>query len=402
MTCRWNNQLVKWSTGLTVVSKDWDQRKKEPKNSDPNHLKIKSKMLQLEKAAQAIYLDYEAQESGIIPQSIFKERLAIATGRKEDTTQADKSLIQFALKFCEGKRVALRQNLDSLIEFAAGKDVQFDDIDHDFIERYTEFLKDKGLAVNTINGKLGSITQFLRAGVQKRLHNNTFRIDRDQKLDAKKKQKPIIALDMDELIRFASLDVSGDLELSRDLFIMGFYSGQRISDFSRITPELIINGELKIYQQKTDSYVEIPINLLDALPLPYTFEYLLKKHNYSAPQIGYTTFLNHIRQLAKMAGITEPVRNIVDKGGERYIPEAKKAVPKYKKVSTHTARKSFATVLYRAGVEIDNLRVFTGHATVEMLMAYIGVGQEERKLNACRDVARKIGSATPIALKKAI
>ena len=65
----------------------------------------------------------------------------------------------------------------------------------------------------------------------------------------------------------------------------------------------------------------------------------------------------HIKEIARMAGIDEEVtinRNI----GGRNVQETHK---KYELVCSHTARRSFATNAYKAGVPTIAIMKITGH-----------------------------------------
>lgn len=50
---------------------------------------------------------------------------------------------------------------------------------------------------------------------------------------------------------------------------------------------------------------------------------------------------------------------------------------KYELVSTHTARRSFATNAYRAGIPSISIMKITGHSTERSFMKYIKISQEE-------------------------
>ena len=46
-------------------------------------------------------------------------------------------------------------------------------------------------------------------------------------------------------------------------------------------------------------------------------------------------------------------------------------------VSTHTARRTGASLLYKSGVPIRVCRFLTGHATDSMFLNYVKIGREE-------------------------
>jgi integrase len=52
-------------------------------------------------------------------------------------------------------------------------------------------------------------------------------------------------------------------------------------------------------------------------------------------------------------------------------------MPKFKFISTHTARRSFATNLYIADIPAISIMKITGHKTERSFMYYIRISQEE-------------------------
>ncbi|MEZ5044428.1 MAG: phage integrase SAM-like domain-containing protein [Saprospiraceae bacterium] len=401
LTVRWNHQQIKWSTDVSIAPDDWNQSTRRPKGKAPNRLGIVQTLNQFEQLVYDTKLEYEKEKGfgEIIPVYEFKKRFGIAIGRIDDTSKQDSSFIKFSRDYSIGKRPEMLQTIQTIETYLDDKDLAFDQIDFNFIESLIEFMKEQGLKISTINLKLGYINQLLNVAGKKKLHSNSFRVGKDQKLSSKLK-KPIIALTIDELIRFANLDVSDSLELAKDLFLIGFYCGQRHSDYSRICPEMIKGEELHLTQVKTGVDIEIPLRLLDALPIPFTFTELLKKHAYTAPCLSYTSFLRHLVTLAEMAGIDELEKEIEDKDGER---KRIGTIEKWKLVTSHTSRKSFCTVLYDQGMELENIAVFSGHKSLDTLQLYIGAAKEKQKKRAIRDAQKCLGyNPTLSAMKKAV
>ena len=59
----------------------------------------------------------------------------------------------------------------------------------------------------------------------------------------------------------------------------------------------------------------------------------------------------------------------------------KRYIPKYKVVSSHTCRRSFATNLYRNGYSLAEIMPMTGHSTESQLREYIGIDGEQNAEN---------------------
>jgi integrase len=182
------------------------------------------------------------------------------------------------------------------------------------------------------------------------------------------------ALSFEELEHLYTLNFGPDtaLELVRDIFLVGCYTGLRISDYGRIKPEHIkeTDGQhlLTISQQKTGSDVVIPL-----LPIALS---ILKKYDFHIPDLPSLTMNNGLKKLGQAAGYNSELRVIQSNGGQ--IKEV--TVPKWKKITSHVARRSFATNFYRAGIPIAIIMKITGHKSEAMFMKYIAIDATENAL----------------------
>lgn len=89
--------------------------------------------------------------------------------------------------------------------------------------------------------------------------------------------------------------------------------------------------------------------------------------------------------------IDEPIMAEVKTNGIIVI----KQVPKYELVTSHTARRSFATNLYRRGIPSTQLMLLTGHKTEDAFLRYIRVSKNRQ---CVLDVAKnkdKLKRCTP-------
>ncbi len=84
----------------------------------------------------------------------------------------------------------------------------------------------------------------------------------------------------------------------------------------------------------------------------------------------------YLKELGKLAGLDEVVQTSITKGGKNIL----KSSPKYQEITTHTARRSFATNAYLAGLDSVTIMKITGHKTETSFMKYIKVTAEENAL----------------------
>ena len=179
-----------------------------------------------------------------------------------------------------------------------------------------------------------------------------------------------IYLTDNELSTLYNLDLSKNKKLDRvrDLFIIGCYTGLRFSDLSQIRPENFIkNGtQLKIKTVKTGETVVIPIH--------WAIKEILNKYNGQIPRSVSNQKMNeYLKDLGGKAELNDKIILNKTQGGER-ISQTKN---KCQLITVHTARRSFATNMFLAGVPTISIMKITGHITERAFMKYIKISQEQ-------------------------
>ena len=142
-------------------------------------------------------------------------------------------------------------------------------------------------------------------------------------------------------------------------FLIGCLTGARHSDYIRFTKDNISHGFLRYTSQKTRTSATLPV----APALPRLIDKLatLPDNN-----MADTTFNRTLRDICLHSGITESMR-IYRRGQES-------SAPKWCYISSHTARRSFASNLYLRGCDILSISMMMGHASVDMTRGYIVCG----------------------------
>jgi len=259
-----------------------------------------------------------------------------------------------------------------LKEFAAkkrGGKLDFENIDLLFYQDFTEYLqKTYKHTPNTIGKYIRNLKVFLKEATEAGV--NTNHLFESKKFAAPTETVEHIYLNDQELDKLYFLDLSTckRLESVRDLFLVSCYTGLRFQDFTTITPENIIDGKtkLKISTQKTGQTVVIPIHWRVA-------EILTRYENNLPRAISNQKMNEYLKELAKLAEITDPVQIVKTKGGKREILNFGKC----ELVTCHTGRRTFATNLYKAGVPAQSIMKLTGHKTEAVFMKYLNIGEDE-------------------------
>ena len=126
---------------------------------------------------------------------------------------------------------------------------------------------------------------------------------------------------------------------------------------------------MTIITQKTGTLVVIPMHP--------KVEAIFRKYGNRPPKAQSNQSTNRVlKRLCRKAGITNFVSVVETEGGIRHEATYEKC----DMVTSHTARRSFATNAYRAGIPSLSIMQITGHSTESSFMRYIRVSKEENAI----------------------
>ena len=254
----------------------------------------------------------------------------------------------------------------------------FESITLDFFYNYVSFLKTlKGrngvsLSHNTKAMDIKNIKVFMAEAIDLNYTKN---------MEFKRKKFSMPEVDVDavylsekEVIDLYSFKFENDrLEQVKDLFVFGCFTGLRFSDYSTVEKENIVNIDgdlfLKIIPNKTADLVIIPCNPV----VLHIFKKYENNHNSLPRALSQQNFNEYIKEACKLAGL-------VEKGHLSTSPK----MELYNCITSHTARRSFATNLYLDGYPIIEIMKITGHKTEKAFLKYIKVSKLDaaKRLNA--------------------
>lgn len=283
--------------------------------------------------------------------------------------------------YAKGSVTSMKQAMRQLQYYQqdTGLTLDFKDIDMLFYQKYTSYLKGKNYSINSIGKCINALKTILQTAQSEGF--NKFEKYRDQRFKAVSVNVDTIYLTEQELKRFTQVRLSGSrrsLETARDIFLIGVYTAQRFSDYSGISRQNIkthtsksANGEeiqfttIELHQKKTGAKVSIPVST----PL----KAILEKYRYNVPKMSHVKINEYIKEIGRLARINDQVEIKQTKGGF----EKKVVFRKYELICTHTARRTGATLMYLAGIDIYDIMKITGHSTPAMLKRYIRADELE-------------------------
>lgn len=261
----------------------------------------------------------------------------------------------------------------------------FEDIDRSFYTDFVKFLqsidvtslkekkraekegiklKPRYMANNTIASKIKKLKSVMNDATYAGINNNlkyksAFNLSEDA---------DTVYLNEIELQKLNDIDLSKNerLDRVRDLFLVGCWTGLRFSDLEQVEERNIKNGMLYVTQKKTVGRIVIPIHK--------TVERILAKYGGRTPEsISNQKFNDYLKELCQKAELNSLVLRTLTRGGIR----DSKHYEKWELITTHTARRSFATNLFKQGVKAQTIMQITGHKTEGAFLRYLRISAEE-------------------------
>lgn len=145
-------------------------------------------------------------------------------------------------------------------------------------------------------------------------------------------------------------------EYIKNVFLICSYTGLRVGDAMRLTPDNIVDGNLHYVAEKTKKSNAIPLKK----GLEERIKWIADNKQYA---VSLSWYDRAVKDMCKSAGITDEVmvykRGLELKG------------PKWKYITSHTARVSTATCLTNRGVDIGDVQQLLQHSSITITERYI-------------------------------
>ena len=297
--------------------------------------------------------------------------------------------------FAYGTAKSLRESMTVWKTFQkeTHKTYDFDDIDMPMYYKYTEWMKDRNYAINTVGKHIKNLKSILRCAESEGYNQN--QKFKDKRFKGTRVEVDSIYLTKEDLEKFCAVDLSKmpvGYQQARDIFLVGCWTAQRVSDYNNISRDAIQSytkrtivdvpdpenpGQTKpeiqlrevmyinIRQHKTGAKV--------AVPCSSELKTILERYDYQMPHLADQVINRYIKDIGEWAGIDDIVEMVETKGGKKTTVKYKK----YKLIHSHTARRTGATLMYLSGMDVYDIMKITGHSSPNMLKKYIKADQLE-------------------------
>jgi integrase len=244
--------------------------------------------------------------------------------------------------------------------------ITFDNFNLELFEKVRDFAyKDNGYTSNYFATSINKLKAFLNWATDRGLNYNLAY----RKFKAPEVETTIVCLYQDELFALYGHDFkSKRLNQVRDVYCFGCFTGLRYSDIKDLRREHIKGDELQKTIIKTKQFLKIPLN-------KFALEILEKyqDHPYGPlPRFSSQKFNEYVKEACSIAKINSPV-TVINYSGGRVM---EKTVPKYELITSHTARKTFATNSLIFGMSETAVKRVTGHKKDQSFQRYVNFADQ--------------------------
>lgn len=265
------------------------------------------------------------------------------------------------------KRYEYNKTLLQEYEKHSKTSLHFNKMDKSFHNSYITYcITVKKHSTNTLSRNLGLLKTFLFWAFE---NNYTYKTDFKDFKNIKKEITDEVALTMEQVTEIFEFDFSKNsrLEKVRDLFVFGCVTGMRFSNYSIIKKNDIHNNFINVRDVKDNTKsLSIPLNDYSS--------FILKKYDYKLPAITNQKFNDYIKEIITEVGFTEEIKKTVKVGKE--IVET--VTPFYDRVSSHTARRSFITIMKNNKIPDKVIMSYTGHKSHEVFNQYYKPNNDDK------------------------
>ena len=252
----------------------------------------------------------------------------------------------------------------------------FSVFDSAFENKFTVWaFKYKGYHANTVPATMSVLKVWLNAAVESGISiSNDFKSYKSKSAEVdniyltEAEIERIYELNIPLLKAKGLIDSKSSIEETRDLFIIGCWTGLRQSDLNRLNQALFdVEAEtITIITEKTSEKVILPMHKF--------IKAIYQKYNGMFPKMCHkANFNKHLKELGRLAHIDDEV--IIKENVAGKVTSTK--YKKYQLIKSHTARRSFATNLYLKGAPTISIMKLTGHTTEANFTKYIKVTRQE-------------------------
>ncbi len=421
---------VGFSTNLTVKEKDWDfgNTDNPVKSSDPEYVSKNSSLRGLKREVEKVVDLIRVNGREPIPK-LVKDRFSntkeieikevkfqypvVEVFRKYIQDVIENSSSQTSLNYVKSYR-STSKHIYKILKLRYDNRLFFEQIDNDTIEEFIKYGIKKELSNSTIQKILGHFRTFFNWSREKGYHNNVSVTFYNKKIKDNPSDKDVVYLfrsEVKKLFDFTEINYTNpehkkhttdyivdvlkdgtkkvytNLEYCRDLLLFECGLGTRYGDTIKLKIEHFDfpKKEFKIYMEKTNRYVRVPINEMteiifrkyskDKTKDDYIFPRTLKGNFYPNQK-----FNQHIKDIGEKCNLSRLVSRPL-RSGKNIIKDSDKTKRLFEVLSSHVGRRTFIKEGIINKIEPYVIMSMVGHKSLRVFERYFSINDEDRKVS---------------------
>ena len=339
--------------GIYLKPEQWNKAKREIKGSDTSSDDKRMIIGNALAAANNIFVRYRLQNKTITP-DLFREEF------KNPSINIDFYLFMHSEIMSRQKMVAqdtIDHHLVVLRKLKKFKpELAFSELNQEFFEKFQKYLiTHYKNGINTVTKNFKAIKYYINRAIQKeKLEKSPL-----QYMKFKTTRSNPVFLTEEELIRvinYYKICENNNHKIVLQYFLFSCFTSLRISDIKQLSYRMIINNTIYIRPQKTRHVKNESISI----PLSIPARKILKEQGPN-----------------KIQGFVFNV--FPDQTTNRFLKEIAIPCKIKKRLTTHVARHTFATLFLKKTNDLATLSQLMGHSSVSQTMIYVHICDDDKE-----------------------
>lgn len=359
---RYRGLRWQFATPFVMTQSEWDSLENRKIRSNT----LKEKKLQLD--------EYRLKAQNIIDSLhpfVFEKFKQLLLGKGEFTRPENRDVFRMFENYIEQltqgnhfrSSMAYRTTCNSLQAFC--RRLLLEDVTPEFLQRYENYLVGKGKSITTVSMYVRCLRCIINEAIEKGLMRREDYPFGRRRYKVPEPRQAKIALQPEQIRKILDYKpMTSEEQRAKDIWVFSYFcGGMNINDICRLTQSSVQGEHLIFYRHKTKDTSgrnSRPINIL----LQEEVLEIIARHEHSG---------EHLFPVLDGIPLNREYRAIMQftKTTNKYLKRigAKLGIPK---LTTQTARHSFATTLMNHGAPLAFISKSMGHSTTKTTEIYLG------------------------------
>lgn len=348
------------SLGVSVKAEHWNFDKNTPKANCPNKEHISILIANKKKEYETEIVKLKSEDK-LFTANTLSEQISntVKPRTVEEAFREYMKLLQDENR--RGYMLSVQQVYNSLIRYNKHLDFHFTDIDVSWLKKYEAWLRNSGLAENTIGIRFRTLRTIYNYAIENDMvqaEHYPFKKYKVSKLNQETAKRALSKEDINRILQYQTNNKFMSFPI--DLFAFTYYTGGiNFVDIANLTKDNIIDNRLVYKRSKTGKLIKLPLT-------QQAKELIKKYHDCKNPYLFPIFSARHTTEQAKANRLHKVITKVNDRlkqiGETLNLPIT---------LTTYVARHSQATIMKKAGVPTSIIGQIMGHSSERVTQVYL-------------------------------